>query len=84
MKAPLRFVLRVAHRCLSPALLIVPCVVTAACAPVQAWERGNLAKPQMAVDPHPTQKTIRDHIHRSREASSAGDAAQRGAGCGCY
>lgn len=84
MRTPLRLLALASFRCRSAATLILLVAVTAACAPVQAWERGNLAKPQMSNEPHPTQKTIRDHIHRSREASSAGDAAQRGAGCGCY
>ena len=54
-----------------------------ACAPVQPWERGNLAKPQMALDPYPLQSTLRAHNYGSREAATGGNAAQ-GGGCGCY
>ncbi|MDO9163764.1 MAG: DUF4266 domain-containing protein [Methylococcaceae bacterium] len=54
-----------------------------ACAPVQPWERGNLAKPQMALDPHPLQSSLRGHNYGSREATAGGNAAQ-GGGCGCY
>ncbi len=54
-----------------------------ACAPVQPWERGNLAKPQMALDPHPLQSSLRMHNYGSREAGAGGNAAQ-GGGCGCY
>jgi hypothetical protein len=58
-------------------------LVLAGCAPVQAWERGNLARPEMSREPHPEQRALRDHIHASREAGAAGVAAQSG-GCGCY
>jgi uncharacterized protein DUF4266 len=54
-----------------------------ACAPVAPWERGTLAKPQMAVDPFPLQSTLRAHVQGSREAASGSGAAE-GGGCGCY
>jgi Domain of unknown function (DUF4266) len=54
------------------------------CAPVQPWERGNLAKPQMALDPYPLQSALRSHNYGSREAAAGGNAAQGGGGCGCY
>jgi Domain of unknown function (DUF4266) len=53
------------------------------CAPVQPWERGNLAKPQMALDPYPLQSALRAHNYGSREAA-AGDNAAQGGKCGCY
>jgi hypothetical protein len=53
-----------------------------ACAPVQPWERGNLAKPHMALDPDPTLSAMRAHAYSAREAASGGGAAQ-GGGCGC-
>ncbi len=59
------------------------CLVLGGCATVHPWERGNLARPDMAVEPHPEQRALRDHIHASREAGVAGAAAQ-GGGCGCY
>ncbi|MEQ1528891.1 MAG: DUF4266 domain-containing protein, partial [Methylococcales bacterium] len=49
-----------------------------ACAPVQPWERGNLAKPQMALDPYPLQSALRAHNYDSREATAGGNAAQGG------
>jgi hypothetical protein len=52
------------------------------CADVQPWERGNLAKPQMAIDANPLQSAIRQHNYSSREAASAAGSAQ-GGGCGC-
>jgi hypothetical protein len=61
--------------------LILSCINS--CAPVQPWERGNLAKPQMALDPYPLQSSLRAHNYGSREAAAGGNAAQ-GGGCGCY
>jgi hypothetical protein len=58
-------------------------IALSACAQVQPWERGNLAKPQMALDPYPLQSALRAHNYGSREASASGNAAQ-GGGCGCY
>ena len=55
----------------------------AGCAAVAPWERSHLAKPQMALDPYPTQTTFREHIYRGREAAGGGSSAS-GGGCGCY
>lgn len=55
----------------------------ASCTQVEPWERGRLAKPQMAADVHSLQDGLRSHVHSSREAAAAGDAAA-GGGCGCY
>ncbi|HEV2561863.1 MAG TPA: DUF4266 domain-containing protein [Rhizomicrobium sp.] len=52
------------------------------CADVQPWERGDLAKPQMALNPNPTNSAMRTHAYVSREAASGGDSAE-GGGCGC-
>jgi Domain of unknown function (DUF4266) len=65
---------------LTPLLLIG--VSLAGCSTVEPWERGTLAKPQMAVDPTPLQTSYRSHIYESREAASGRNAAQ-GGGCGC-
>jgi hypothetical protein len=53
------------------------------CAPVAPWQRGNLAKPQMALDTNPMLSTLRSHNYNSREAASGGSSAG-GGGCGCY
>jgi hypothetical protein len=53
------------------------------CAEVAPWERGNLAKPHMALEPYPMQSTLRAHNYSSREAAAGGNAAE-GGGCGCY
>jgi hypothetical protein len=66
-----------------PSLALITLLALSACAPVHPWERGNLAKPQMALDPHPLQSAVRAHNYGSREAAAGGNAAQ-GGGCGCY
>jgi hypothetical protein len=58
-------------------------VTLAGCATVEPWERGVLAKPQMALDPYPLQRSLRTHVQSSREAAGGGDSAT-GGGCGCY
>ena len=63
--------------------LMILSVYPTACAFVKPWERGNLAKPQMALDPYPLQSALRAHNYGSRKAAAGGNAAQ-GGGCGCY
>lgn len=53
-----------------------------ACAQVQPWERGHLARPEMALTTDPMASTLRDHIHHSKEGSSS-VASGSGGGCGC-
>lgn len=66
-----------------PALLIALGLCLSGCAKVAAWERRNLAKPHMALDPSPMQSISRSHQYGSREASSGGGGGG-GGGCGCY
>ena len=70
-----------AHLALLAAIL---CLATgcATRAPVQAWEKGNLAKPDMLVQGDPLETGFDEHIYGSREAASGG-AAVGGGGCGC-
>ncbi|MDT8405913.1 MAG: DUF4266 domain-containing protein [Methylococcales bacterium] len=65
-------------------VLALCAVVTSGCAEVAPWERGRLAKPQMAPTPHPVQKTIRSHNYSSREAGAPDPSGSGGGGCGCY
>lgn len=53
------------------------------CSEVAPWERGNLAKAHMALDPYPAQSVWREHNYGSREAAT-GTASASGGGCGCY
>lgn len=49
---------------------------------VHPWERGHLARPEMALEPDAMQAAVRDHTYVSKEAASGG-AALAGGGCGC-
>ena len=53
-----------------------------ACAEVQPWERGHLAKPGMALDSDPLLSAIDAHTYNSKEAASGG-IGPAGGGCGC-
>jgi hypothetical protein len=59
-------------------------VVLQGCAQVAPWQRGNLAKPQMALDPYPMLSELRGHNYGSREAATGGAGNSGGGGCGCY
>ena len=63
-------------------LLLAGAAALAACTPVAAWERGNLARPEMALESDPLEGALDDHIYFSKEASSGGNSAA-GGGCGC-
>lgn len=64
-------------------ILLLMMAALSGCSTVQPWERGYLAKPQMATDPHPLQSSLQAHNYSSREAGAGSNAAQ-GGGCGCY
>jgi len=49
---------------------------------VEPWQRGTLAKPEMALDSSPVTSALDDHIYFSKEASSGGRGFG-GGGCGC-
>lgn len=68
-------------RCVSALGLLL---ALSACAEVSPWERGHLAKRQMALQPYPAQAAFQEHIYGSREAASGGSASTGGGGCGCY
>ena len=54
----------------------------ASCTQVRPWERGYLAKEEMAWDSDVLERQLNDHIFFSKEASSGGNSAA-GGGCGC-
>jgi hypothetical protein len=70
-------------RCRSLALAFFLGIGSVGCSEVAPWQRGNLAKPQMALDPYPLHSSFRGHIYGSREAAS-GVSTSEGGGCGCY
>lgn len=50
--------------------------------PVQAWEKGTLAKPEMLMEGDGLEARFNEHIYNSREAASGGSGVG-GGGCGC-
>ena len=55
-----------------------------ACASVEPWEKGILAKPEMGWTLDPVEAAMDSHIFFSKEGSSGGSAAGgSGGGCGC-
>ena len=63
-------------------LILATLAMLAACTPVAAWERGNLARPEMALESDPLGSALDDHVYFSKEASSGGNSTS-GGGCGC-
>jgi hypothetical protein len=62
--------------------LIALAICLGACAPVQPWQKGNLAKSNMAFDPDKLDARLKEHIYASKEAASGGNGVSTG-GCGC-
>lgn len=64
-------------------LALLSLLALASCAaPVQPWEKGNLAKPEMMFDSDPLQARFEQHIYFSKENMSGGYGVG-GGGCGC-
>ena len=57
-------------------------IICQGCSSVSPWERGNLAKHEMSINPTPNLNHFRDHIFNSKEASQGGHSGL-GGGCGC-
>ncbi len=67
-------------------MLLAACASLGGCAtpaPVQPWEKGILAKPEMTFEGDMLEQRFIDHIYSSREGASGGNGAA-GGGCGCY
>ena len=62
---------------LSIAALVSGCAVD-----LKPWQRGNLAKPHMSVEPDGLQRAIREQVVTSKESASGGYSVV-GGGCGC-
>lgn len=66
-------------------LLTLGIGLLAACAPVRAWERGNLTHPCMDRE-HGTRVAmggLQDHTNDVREGFTPCNTAGAGGGCGC-
>ncbi len=49
---------------------------------VKPWERGTMAREDMALVSNPVQNGLDEHIYFSKEAASGGSGVG-GGGCGC-
>ena len=63
-------------------VIAVVSMLTVSCSSVSPWERGILAKPEMAWEPDPLMGQLQEHVYFSKEGSSGGYGAG-GGGCGC-
>ena len=63
-------------------LLAMASLGLSGCAAVKPWERGVLAREDMAWQPDALEAARRSHIYFSKEASLLGGSAG-GGGCGC-
>jgi len=62
---------------LSTALASIGCAVD-----IKPWEKGIIAKPEMAFSTDALESKIGDHIYFAKEATGSG-AEVSGGGCGC-
>jgi hypothetical protein len=67
---------------LTNGLICFGLLVCMGCSTVAPWERGNLAKKEMGINPAPNLNSFRDHIFTSKEAAQGGHSGS-GGGCGC-
>lgn len=63
-------------------LVIISLLGLTACTHVEPWERGYLAKANMAAQTDPQAGQLDNHVYFSKEGSSGGGKAT-GGGCGC-
>ncbi len=62
--------------------LCISALQISGCTAVKPWERGILAKPEMAWEPDSLMGGLQEHVYFSKEGSSGGYGAG-GGGCGC-
>lgn len=73
------------HRCLQAAAAAAALAALGGCAliqPVQPWEKGVLAKPEMSFEGDRLDSNFVEHTYSSKEAASGGSGVG-GGGCGC-
>lgn len=63
-------------------LTLIAAGLVTGCTHVAPWERGTLARRDMAITPNPARHQLRDHVLVSKEASQGGHHGASG-GCGC-
>jgi hypothetical protein len=62
--------------------LLGACSGCALVSPVQPWEKGTLARPEMRIEGAAPGSRFDEHVYASREAASGGSGVG-GGGCGC-
>jgi len=50
--------------------------------PVKPWQKGNLARPDMAFDADALESKMAEHVYVSKESHYGGNGVG-GGGCGC-
>jgi hypothetical protein len=63
-------------------LVMMTCDGCTAFAPPKPWEKDQLARPAMQLDPDPLEARVQQQIYTSKEAA-AGGTGVGGGGCGC-
>jgi Domain of unknown function (DUF4266) len=77
--------LRIEMHTLIRLLTLLAALATAGCAtmePPKPWEKGDLVRPAMQIDPDKLETKIQQHIYASKEAATGGYGVG-GGGCGC-
>jgi len=69
-------------RFIAVAALVSAALAASACAPVASYQRGYLARDDMALDASPGTTKALEKTYASKEAASGG-ASVGGGGCGC-
>ncbi len=70
------------RKLIAVATLLALSVSLVGCGTVQPWQKGNLAKEDMAFDPDPLQTRFVEHTYHSKEGVTGG-LSVGGGGCGC-
>lgn len=69
-------------RRLNAAGLLAAALLLSGCSTVQPWQKGALAKSEMAFDGDPLEARFTQHTYFSKESASGGYGVG-GGGCGC-
>ena len=72
----------VVHHVVAAAALLAGLGGCSAFTPPQAWEKGELARPEMTMGSDPLDQRFTQHIYTSKENASGGYGVG-GGGCGC-
>ena len=62
--------------------LVILLLCSGCASTVKPWEKGYLAKPEMALDPDPAESRFDRHVRQSKEGAFGGYGVG-GGGCGC-